>query len=126
MKLTKNISREEVACKCRCGFDSIDFKVVEVVQDCCDHFAEMLKSRVILTITSACRCKAHNSTVGGKQKSQHVLGRAMDIQLRLKGGQAISPADVSEYIQSKNPHSLGVGTYATFTHVDSRGARARW
>lgn len=121
--ISKNISRHEVACKCGCGYDTIDAETVSVVQDCCDHFADSLGvERVTLVINSGCRCDSHNNKVGGSKNSTHKKARAMDIKIT-----PIQPEKVYEYLDKKYPGKYGIGKYETFTHIDTRsGAAARW
>jgi len=114
-KLTKNLSREEFACKCGCGFNTVDFELANVCQDLADHFGD------VIYINSGCRCEEHNKNVGGSKTSQHLLGRAADVRLK-----HTPPNRVQEYLHGKYPSSLGLGSYDTFTHIDTRDTRARW
>lgn len=113
--LTKNFSRSEFACKCKCGYDTIDYELVVILQEVADHFDKPVK------ITSGCRCFNHNKMVGGKPESQHLLARAADIQVI-----DIDPSEVRAFLNSKYPNRLGIGSYETFTHVDTRKGKARW
>jgi len=127
--LTKNISRHELACSCGCGFDSMDWETIEVVQDCCDHFADQMGvDKVVLDITSASRCYEYNRLPlinggpGSNDRSQHPRARAIDFQIR-----GVLPADVYAYLVAKYPDRYGFGKYNSFTHIDTRsGAAARW
>lgn len=71
--LSKNFSIEEFECKCGCGFNDVDPRLIETLQTIRDAFKRPL------FISSACRCPAHNKAVGGVKNSQHVLGKAADI-----------------------------------------------
>lgn len=64
--LTVNFSRSEFACKCGCGLDSIDPSFVWKLQNSRDIVG------VPYTITSGCRCQAHNARSGGAPSSAHV------------------------------------------------------
>jgi uncharacterized protein YcbK (DUF882 family) len=121
--LTKNISRHEVACKCQCGLDSMDFETIMVVQDTCDFFALKLGlPRVHVTINSGCRCEAHNAKIGGAENSQHPKCRAIDLKIL-----EVSPADVYDYLVKRYPVQYGIGKYNSFTHIDTRtDGPARW
>lgn len=122
-KLTTNISRHELACKCGCGGDTMDFETLLVVQNCCNHFAKELDIRkVSLTITSAYRCLEHNRCIGSTDASQHPLGRAMDIKIV-----QVDPEDVYEYLVGEFPGKYGIGRYESFIHIDTRtNGPARW
>lgn len=112
--LTANFSRSEFACKCGCGLDDIDMVLVYELQDMRDFFEKRI------TVTSGCRCTAYNKKVGGRPRSQHLLGKAADIVV-----QDIEPALVQEYAEQVD--FPGIGRYDDFTHVDVRdGRRARW
>ena len=120
--VTKNISRYEVGCKCGCGFDTLDYETLQVVQECCDHFAEELMSTVYCIINSGCRCEAHNMAVGGSANSKHVEARAIDFKIV-----GVLPLAVYSYLNTKYPGKYGIGSYDTFTHLDTRtDGPARW
>ena len=126
--LTKNISRYELACSCGCGFTSMDFETINIVQEACDHFAgEQGVGKVMLTINSAARCLTYNRKPvskggpGSNNKSQHPLANAMDFSIS-----GVSPLEVYEYLNNKYPTQYGIGRYVEFTHFDSRNYKARW
>lgn len=112
--LTGNFSRHEFACSCGCGFDTVDVDTLTVLEQVRQHFNAPVK------ITSGCRCADHNAKIGGSKKSQHVRGRAADIQV-----QGVTPSDVADYIESIMVGG-GLGRYDTFTHIDTRSGTARW
>ena len=105
--------REEFACKCGCGFDTVDFALVSALEKIRLRYGQPI------TITSGCRCEAHNKAVGGSQNSQHLKGRAADIVVK-----NVHPDDVAETADILEVG--GIGTYPTFTHIDTRNNRARW
>jgi uncharacterized protein YcbK (DUF882 family) len=122
-KLSKNIRRQEVACHCGCGFDTMDFETIMAVQHCCNDLArEHGLPRVTLHVTSGARCMAHNANVGGALDSQHTKGRAMDIKIL-----EVSPDEVYAYFIEEYPNQYGIGKYKNFTHIDTRSdGPARW
>lgn len=107
--------REEFACKCGCGFDTVDVDLLPILIDLRSKF----KSPVI--ITSGCRCYEYNRKVGSKYSSQHTKGKAADITVK-----GYSPEQVYDYLTAKYPNKYGFGLYKTFVHVDSRDVKARW
>lgn len=113
--LSNNFDRDEFECSCGCGFDTVDYELVEVLEDLREHFDAPV------TVNSACRCKEHNEAVGGGAKSQHLKGRAADVNVHL-----VTPLCVQDYLLNKYPDKYGIGKYSSFTHVDSRGTKARW
>ncbi len=114
-RLTVHFTRAEFACNCGCGFDTVDVQTLDVLTAVRAHFNQPV------TITSGCRCPAYNRQVGGATHSQHVLGRAADIQVS-----GIDPGEVHDWIGANFP-GVSLGRYATFTHVDTRSnGPARW
>lgn len=116
--LSKNISRSEVKCKCgKCNYQTVDFELVEVIQDACDYFSKKYNvPRVALAITSAHRCPAHNAAVGGAPNSFHVLGCAIDHYIV-----GVKTSELYEYYCSLYPDKFGIGFYADkgFVHIDT-------
>jgi len=113
--ISEHFDREEFACKCGCGFDTVDVELIDVLEKVRTYFD------VPVIINSACRCDVHNEREGGSSKSQHKYGRAADIVVNLVG-----PALVQDFLRSEYPDSLGIGCYSTFTHIDTRKGKARW
>jgi len=76
-------------------------------------------------INSAYRCKKHNSSIGSKDTSQHILGKAADITI-----DNMSPSEVADAVEKSIAKDEvvfgGLGRYNTFTHVDIRDNKARW
>ena len=76
-------------------------------------------------ITSGYRCEEYNERVGGATRSQHLIGKAADIQVR-----SMQPSEVydtiEEMIGKGDILQAGLKAYNTFTHYDYRGRRARW
>lgn len=114
-RISPDFQRHEFACRCGCGFDTIDARTLEIVQAVRDHFG------VPVTINSGCRCSSHNREIGGATHSQHLVGRAADIVV-----DGVAPDTVHTWIESHFP-AASLGRYATFTHVDTRtDGPARW
>jgi uncharacterized protein YcbK (DUF882 family) len=116
VKLSPNFHRFEMACKCGCGYDTVDAELLAVLQKLRDHFG------VPVRITSGTRCPAHNRIIQGSADSMHLRGRAADIQLT-----GILAASVADYLEQQYPDRYGIGRYRDFTHIDTRsGPLARW
>ena len=110
--------------RCRDGSDvvMIDESLVVLLQCIREHFGKPI------TITSGYRTATHNTAVGGAKSSQHLLGRAADIQV-----QGVSVEDVAAYAESLMPGWGGVGRYPVkagrakgWVHVDTRPNKSRW
>jgi len=122
MKLTKNFNLSEFECKCGCVMpEFVKKNVIELADN-----LQVLRDVVgRLDLTNAYRCKEHNADVGGAVNSQHTKGKAADIK-----SSTIEPWDmattVDDLMKSEKFKLGGIGIYNTFTHVDTRGSRARW
>ena len=113
--------------RCRDGTDTIliDEGLVVLLQCIREHFGKPV------TITSGYRTASHNTRVGGSKSSQHLLGRAADIQV-----QNTDPLAVAAYAESLMPGWGGVGRYPKdaahptrktgWVHVDTRPNKSRW
>lgn len=110
--------------RCRDGTDTImiDEGLVVLLQCIREHFGKAV------TVTSGYRTAAHNTAVGGSKSSQHLLGRAADIQVA-----GVSPDAVAAYAESLMPTWGGVGRYPVkagrakgWVHVDTRANKSRW
>ena len=123
-QLSPSFRVREFACK---GSDVvlIDDELVVLLQCIREHFGKPV------TITSGYRTASHNTRVGGSKSSQHLLGRAADIQV-----QNTDPLAVAAYAESLMPGWGGVGRYPKdaahptrktgWVHVDTRADKARW
>ena len=115
MKLSEHFNRSEFACKCGCGFDTVDAELILVLEEIRSIFHKPIN------ISSGARCAEHNAEQGGKPNSQHLLGRAADIWIT-----GTSPLDIYNFIGSVYPDSYGLAVYRTFVHIDTRNKKARW
>ena len=126
--MTRNLSRREFACKCGCGFDTVDFDLPTLIQGAVDYFQEVNSEYDIkVTINSGCRCEKHNKSEGGSKGSLHVKAKAADIVIYdRRFGKDIHADLVADYFENKYPNSKGIGRYVGRTHIDSRNTKARW
>jgi len=113
--MNEYFKREEFECKCGCGLYYPNELLLLVLTDLREHFDQPV------FITSATRCPTHNAKVGGAKSSQHIKGTAADIQVY-----CVDPSLIQDYLEAKYPHTLGIGRYHNFTHVDVRSGKSRW
>lgn len=126
--LTPNLSRSEFACRCGCGFDTVDIGLPAIIQGAADHFAHRIDAPVRVEVSGPNRCVQHNKDVGGADDSEHLYARAGDIKLFIRhSGKQIDPDLVADHLESEYPSQLGIGRYDGRTHVDNRtNGPARW
>ena len=121
-KLAPSFSVREFRCKDGSDTILVDEALTVLLQAIREHFGKAV------TITSGYRTAAHNAAVGGAKSSQHLLGRAADIQV-----QGVSVEDVAAYAERLMPTWGGVGRYPVkagrakgWVHVDTRANKSRW
>lgn len=123
--LTPNLSRWEFACKCGCGFDTVDFAVVNAIQGAADRFVTSYGAkRAIVTILSGCRCVHHNGVEKGSRDSQHIYARGADLVVEIvtqDNERILIPEDLlADYFENEEPAITGVGRYPDGrVHMDS-------
>lgn len=112
----KYFKREELECKCGCGFDTIDYELATALDDVREHFGKPT------IVTSGCRCEIHNASVGGADNSTHKFGQGADIKVK-----GVKASAVYKYLAKKYKGKYGVGRYSSWTHVDVKsGPGRRW
>ena len=71
------------------------------------------------------RCEKYNRKIGGVKRSQHLLGKASDLQVK-----NTTPDEVANAIDKLKEGGFikkgGLGRYNSFTHYDIRGRNASW
>ena len=114
--MNKYFKRAEFACKCGCGYSTVDYELLNVLTDIRIHFDSAV------TITSGCRCKKHNTEIrNSASNSRHLYGIAADFKVK-----TIKADTVVEYLIKKYPDSYGIGRYIGWTHIDVRTGIGRW
>lgn len=121
-KLSPNFTVYEFRCRDGSDVVMIDESLVVLLQAIREHFGKPI------TITSGYRTGTHNTAVGGSRSSQHLLGKAADIQVA-----GVSVEDVAAYAESLLTGWGGVGRYPVkagrtkgWVHVDTRAKKSRW
>ena len=115
----KNFRINEFVCRCGCEMpaearQNIEALVAEVLDPVRDEYGKPIY------VNSGYRCPKHNEAVGGVPKSQHMVGEAADISLRLT---AYSLQDelmkLARIIVSQGRFDQLI-IYPTFLHVSYR------
>jgi hypothetical protein len=97
-QLSKNLTRREIECKCGCGFDIVDFKLIETFQALRDYVNQPI------FITSGCRCPEHNKKSGGVKDSAHVKGMALDMYINGLSNRQFGELVKKAHSEGKLPH----------------------
>ena len=110
---TKHFKVSEFACKCGCGFNIIDQRVMDM--------AEIIRLAlgVPVHVNSGCRCKKHNAAVGGTEGSFHTKGLAADLSCQL-GAKAMAVCIANLKAKGRLPdleYSIWYGK-KDFVHID--------
>ena len=71
----KHFTRNEFKCKCGCGNDRIDIRLVKILDEIRDYYGKPA------VITSGYRCVKHNKDVGGVTGSWHTKNKASDFYI---------------------------------------------
>jgi uncharacterized protein YcbK (DUF882 family) len=116
-KISKHFYRHEVACKCGCGFDTIDSEVIRIA----DLVRDFLGYPMI--VLSGARCAKHNEDIGGKTNSQHIKARALDLHIPKEKDAKLA----YEMLCIVFPNKYGLGLYTWGIHIDTKtGTARRW
>ena len=111
-----NFNVNEFSCKCGCGFNIIDQRVINMAQTIRDALGVPIK------VNSGCRCEKHNANVGGVKASKHTKGLAADLSCSLG---AVKMFDIVKKLQAegKLPDLDYCIRYRSFIHIDCGGKR---
>ena len=125
-RLSNNLTRKEVACKCGCGFDIVDPKLVDTFQTLRDYINKPIN------ITSGCRCPEHNKNQGGVANSAHMEGQALDMTVDGLSNRQFGEIVKKCYREGKLPHLrycyLIAGKTNTAIHIgtDEKARKGLW
>ena len=123
MRITRNFNSEEFECNCGCEMPDWvrlnNYYLADQLQILRDGLGAPIH------ITNAYRCESHNKAVGGAKNSQHLQGKAADLQVA-----GIDSKDLHFTIEAFIKDGImldgGLGLYDTFVHYDIREEKARW
>lgn len=103
----KYFRKAEFACKCGCGADKMEEKLIKVADRVREHFGNKI------TVSSGRRCATHNARVGGVSNSRHLSGKAMDFCVS-----GFSAASVLAYVQKQPEIRYAYAIDNNFVHMD--------
>lgn len=84
----KYFRKDEFVCRCGCGADKMEEKLIRAADKVRGHF------NAPVNVTSGRRCTKHNANVGGVSNSRHLSGKAMDFSVT-----GFSASSVLDYVQ---------------------------
>ena len=113
---TTHFKVSEFACKCGCGKDDVDQRVIDMAET----IREALD--VPVRVNSGCRCEKHNAKVGGVKGSKHTKGFAADLSCSL-GAKKMFETVKQLHAEGKLPELDYCIRYKTFIHIDCGGKR---
>jgi hypothetical protein len=112
--LSKNLTEEEIACKCGCGLKKLSQRTIAIFQATRDYCG------FPLYITSGCRCPSHNKAVGGVADSAHqpnTQGECQALDLRFGNSQQLYKI-ISGLIKA-GCNRIGINFAKSFVHYDT-------
>ena len=115
-KDTEHFKVSEFTCKCGCGHNPIDQRVIDMAETI------RLALGVPVRVNSGCRCEKHNAKSGGVKGSKHVLGKAADLSCSL-GAVKMFETVKRLHAEGKLPELDYCIRYKTFIHIDCGGKR---
>ena len=113
---TNNFNVSEFSCKCGCGFNIIDQRVINIAQTIRDALGVPVK------VNSGCRCDKHNAHVKGVKGSFHTKGLAADLSCSL-GAKKMFDTVKLLHSQGKLPDLDYCIRYKWGIHIDCGGKR---
>lgn len=124
MKLTKNFTLKEFACKDGTPVPEALYPNVQELANNLQVLRDHLGAPVSIT-GSGYRTASHNKKVKGAKNSQHLYAKAADINAAGHAPKQLA-AVIEKLIASGKMKQGGIGIYAGFVHYDIRGTKARW
>ena len=125
-RMTRNFKKSEFDCRCGCTMPDDVYENVKKVAAQLQVVRDYVG--VPVRINSAYRCINHNRSIGSKDTSQHVLGKAVDITIDTFNADQTYKIIINllnnPVLQGVNFN--GIGRYNTFVHLDIRYNEARW
>lgn len=103
----KHFKQAEFRCRCGCGADNMEEKLIRIADDVRDHFDRPME------VSSGRRCSSHNAKVGGVSNSRHLKGKAMDFCV--VGKTAIQ---VLDYVKKLPGIRYAYAIDGTYVHMD--------
>jgi len=75
VQLSKDFVRAQFACKCGCGFDTVDYNLIVVLQTLVDRSGRKID------VVAGCRCPRESKKYNGSPGNAHEKGRGAIISI---------------------------------------------
>ena len=119
-QLSEHFHEREFACRC-CGKVHVSMTLIALLE----RLRTRLGNRSItVTYHGGCRCPVQNQASGGASDSRHLIGKGRPCDAADLQAEGKTPTQVS--LAAELEGADGIHAYPAFTHVDTRGYRARW
>ena len=115
-KDTNHFKVKEFACKCGCGKQDIDQRVIDMAESIREALGVPVK------VNSGCRCEKHNAKVGGVKGSFHTKGLAADLSCKL-GAKKLFLTAQKLFLEGNLPQLDYCILYPWGIHIDCGGKR---
>lgn len=119
---SENFSRKELDCHCGCKTPgAVEINLIQLAKN-----LELLRVQVggPVSVNDAYRCPSENARVGGAKASQHMEGKAADLDTGKYNNAQF--AALTAKVPAFNKGGIGMYPSQHFVHVDFRGYVARW
>jgi uncharacterized protein YcbK (DUF882 family) len=116
VQLSPHFKQSEFACKCGCGFNTVDRRLINGLELMREHIGHPI------ILTCGCRCPKHNAAVGGVITSYHLQGMAADITCPSVSLRELYKA---AYLSIFGEGGIGLYPDKHFIHVDV-GPQREW
>lgn len=103
----KYFRKAEFACKCGCGADEMEEKLIKTADKVREYFGNPI------VVSSGRRCTTHNARAGGVSDSRHLRGKAMDFCVS-----GLSASMVLTYVQNLPEIRYAYAIDNDFVHMD--------
>ncbi|MCG3197071.1 MAG: hypothetical protein GHCLOJNM_01555 [bacterium] len=118
---SEHLTWGEVECRCGCGLRAFSPDAAALFERIRSKSCVAAGRDCPIHVESGVRCPAHNASVGGKEKSRHLFGDALDLWWP-----KYLTHDMFAFICESECRDSGYHRYRWGCHVDARRDRARW
>lgn len=134
--ISKNYDRSEWACKCGCGLDRIDLRLMPIAE-----IIRHYEGGKPMSINSGCRCLLHNERIQrlANKNYKPFSSRSKHMPIDKDGTideengictagdfRSENPKRLYDFLCDLFPNLYGIGVYSWGVHIDTRQSKARW